>query len=70
MDTIDYVLIELRRPETVLAAVCRETGLKYSWLWQFKDGRIPNPGARKIQKLYDHFRKVSPHDTAPEKEAA
>ena len=72
MSMLDYVLEQLRKPETGLTEVCRETGLKSSWLWQLKDGRIPNPGVRKIQTLHDYFiGKVSPADTAvQEKEAA
>lgn len=72
MSMLNYVLEQLRKPETVLTEVCRETGVKSSWLWQLKDGRIPNPGVRKIQTLYDYFvGKVSPAGTAqPEREAA
>lgn len=72
MSMLDYVLDQLRKPETVLTEVCRQTGLKASWLWQLKDGRIPNPGVRKIQTLHDHFAgKLSPATTAQaEREAA
>lgn len=76
MSMLSYVIDRLRAEETVLTVVCRETGLKPSWLWQLKDGRIPDPSVRKIQSLHDYFRrkdaeKVSPADTAvQEKEAA
>lgn len=72
MRMLDYVLDQLRQPETVLTEVCRQTGLKASWLWQLKDGRIPNPGVRKIQTLYDYFLGKNTHATTtqPEKEAA
>ena len=52
---LDYVLAHLRSGDTVLTEVCRETGLKPSWLWQLKDGRIPDPSVRKIQTLADYF---------------
>lgn len=52
---LDYVLAQLRSGDTVLTEVCRETGLKPSWLWQLKDGRIPDPSVRKIQTLADYF---------------
>lgn len=52
---LDYVLAQLRSGDAVLTEVCRETGLKPSWLWQLKDGRIPDPSVRKIQTLADYF---------------
>lgn len=52
---LDYVLANLRNDGTVLSEVCRATGLKSSWLWQLKDGRIPDPSVRKIQTLADYF---------------
>lgn len=55
MTMLDYVLAKLRAPETVLKKVCADTGLKPSWLWQLKDGRIPDPSVRKIQALNDYF---------------
>ena len=52
---LDFVLKKLNDEGTNLAAVCRETGMKSSWLWQLKDGRIEHPSVRRIQVLADHF---------------
>jgi hypothetical protein len=52
---LTFVLDRLRDPATNLAAVVSDTGLKRSWLWQLKDGRIPDPSVRKIQLLADYF---------------
>ena len=36
-------------------AVCRATGLDYDWLTKLAQGRIADPGVRKIQRLHDHL---------------
>lgn len=38
-----------------LAQVEQQTGVKKSWLYQFRRGHIDNPGVNTIQKLYEHF---------------
>lgn len=57
---LDFVLNRLNRQGVSLVQVCAETGLKRSWLWQLKDGRIPDPSVRRIQVLHDYFRAQSP----------
>lgn len=34
--------------------ISRETGLTYDWLARVAQGRIPDPGVRKIQVLHDY----------------
>lgn len=46
-------LLEQRKGEW--AAICRETGLDYSWLSKLAQGRIRDPGVRRIQRLHDHL---------------
>lgn len=36
-------------------AICRATGLDYDWLTKLAQGRISDPGVRKIQQLHDHL---------------
>jgi hypothetical protein len=36
-------------------AICRATGLDYDWLTKLAQGRITDPGVRKIQRLHDHL---------------
>lgn len=56
---LDFVMAHLTAPGTSLAQVCRDTGLKRSWLWQLKDGRIPDPSVRKIQTLAEYFSRAA-----------
>jgi len=32
-------------------SICKQTGLGYSWLTKFAQGRIPSPGVGRIEKL-------------------
>jgi hypothetical protein len=41
-------------PKTTLG-VYRETGVPYHWLQKFIRGEIPNPGANRIQFLYEYL---------------
>lgn len=59
---LDFVMDRLNRPTTSLAQVCRDTSLKKSWLWQLKDGRIPDPSVRKIQVLAEYFSRAEACD--------
>lgn len=45
-------------------AVCRATGLDYDWLTKLAQGRIADPGVRKIQRLHDHLT-TGPNTTPP-----
>lgn len=42
--------------------ICRDTGLDYDWLTKLAQGRIQDPGVKKIQRLHDYF---FPHGNAP-----
>lgn len=57
-DILSFVIENLRDEGVSLSQVCRETGLKQSWLYQLKVGLIPDPGVRKIQLLADYFRRA------------
>ncbi|HDR9028734.1 TPA: hypothetical protein QDB14_002933 [Burkholderia vietnamiensis] len=35
--------------------VCRQTNLSYWWVTKFAQGRIENPGVRKLETLQAHF---------------
>lgn len=35
--------------------VCRQTKLSYWWVTKFAQGRIENPGVRKLETLQAHF---------------
>lgn len=39
-------------------AICAATGLGYDWLTKLAQGRINDPGVRKIQRLHDHLSMV------------
>lgn len=52
---LDFVMGCLNRPGVSITQVCADTGLKRSWMWQLKDGRIPDPSVRRIQLLHDYF---------------
>lgn len=54
---LDYVLAELQQRKGTWRAICRKTGLDYSWLTKFAEGKIDDPGVRKIQLLADYFRR-------------
>ena len=56
-DILSFVLENLRAESVPLSSVCRDTGLKQSWLYQLKVGLIPDPGVRKIQILAGYFRR-------------
>jgi hypothetical protein len=35
--------------------ICKETGLTQAWLTSFASKRVNDPGASKVQKLYDYL---------------
>ena len=44
------------RPQDLsLVKIAAETGLDYSWLSKFSQGRIPNPGVKSVQTLHDYL---------------
>lgn len=36
-------------------AICRELDLSYWWVTKFAQGRIPEAGVTKVEKLHDYF---------------
>jgi len=36
--------------------ICRATGIPYSWLTKFAQGKIKNPGIKRIESLDSYFR--------------
>ena len=64
-DILSFVIENLRDDGVSLSQVCRDTGLKQSWLYQLKVGLIPDPGVRKIQLLADYFRCAKKQRRAP-----
>ena len=75
-DLLTPTLTELAARRGQWPALCRATGLDYDWMTKLAQGRITDPGVRKIQRLADHFaanpRKVDAGDTLADavKEAA
>lgn len=66
----DYVMEQFRAKRITQQRVAYESGVPYSTLIKIAQGHHKAPSVHTIQKLADYFRKVSPQDTAPEKEAA
>ena len=64
-DILSFVIDSLRDEGVSLSQVCRDTGLKQSWLYQLKVGLIPDPGVRKIQILAEYFRRAKKSRRAP-----
>lgn len=58
---LDFVLAELQKRRGTWPAIAKEIEPEswesyYSWLSKLAQGRIPDPGVNKIQRLADHFR--------------
>lgn len=54
-DILTPTLAELAARRGQWAAICRTTGLDYDWLTKLAQGRIADPGVRKIERLATHF---------------
>lgn len=54
-DLLTPTLAELAARRGQWPAICRATGLDYDWLTKLAQGRITDPGVRKIQRLATHF---------------
>lgn len=63
-DLLQQTLDELARRRGQWPAICRATGLDYDWLTKLAQGRIADPGVRKIQRLNDFFRQGDVCDQA------
>lgn len=54
-DLLTSTLTELSLRRGRWPSICRDTGLDYDWLTKLAQGRIADPGVRKIQRLADYF---------------
>lgn len=65
MSTVQSLRAELQRRRGDWPALCQATGLSYSWLTKFAQGRIREPGLSKIERLreYVEARPVEPAET-------
>lgn len=66
----EVVMRDLRSRRIPQREVAVGAGVPYSTLQKIAQGQIKEPSVHAVQRLYDYFRKVSPADTAVEKEAA
>lgn len=58
-DLLQQTLDELARRRGQWPAICRSTGLDYDWLTKLAQGRIADPGVRKIQRLSNFFQQAA-----------
>lgn len=54
-ETVQKVRDQLNARKGDWPSICQATGLGYSWLCKFAQGRIPSPGVVKIEKLSSHL---------------
>jgi transcriptional regulator with XRE-family HTH domain len=54
-DLLTPTLAELAARRGYWPDICRATGLDYNWITKLAQGRISDPGVRKIQRLATHF---------------
>lgn len=52
---LESVSTELHARKGDWPQICTATGLSYWWITKFAQGRIKNPGIKKIQSLADYF---------------
>lgn len=44
------------KPDTLTySAIAKATGVSVAWLSRFADDKIPNPGVRQVQAIFDYF---------------
>jgi hypothetical protein len=55
MSLITTIRSELVARKGEWPTVCRQTNLSYWWVTKFAQGRIENPGVRKLETLQAHF---------------
>lgn len=55
MDTITFIQKALETNRGNWPQICAATGIDYSWLTKFAQGKIPNPGYKMIDALGRHF---------------
>lgn len=51
MDTISILRSNLQRRKGDWPSMCRDTGLSYGWVTKFAQGKICEPGLRKVEAL-------------------
>jgi hypothetical protein len=69
MSLVTTIRSELVARKGEWPTVCRQTNLSYWWLTKFAQGRIENPGIRKLETLQAHF-DAHPRLQSHESEAA
>lgn len=47
----ESLLVQLRERKGQWPSVAERTGVSYSWITKFAQGRIPNPGVATLRKL-------------------
>ena len=55
--SVDTAIDYLQESKGSWPEICRVTKLQYSWLSKLAQGRIQNPGTRKIEKLLEYSRR-------------
>lgn len=55
----DALKTQLIRKKGCWKAIARQSGMSYSWLSQFANDRIPNPGVRSLKKLEAALREAA-----------
>lgn len=44
------------KPDTLtFSAIAKATGVSVSWISRFADDKIPNPGVRQVQAIFDYL---------------
>lgn len=64
MSLITSVRTELAARKGDWPDICKHTGVSYSWLTKFAQGRNDNPGVKTLEKLQVYFKK-SPRSKVP-----
>ncbi len=54
---LDITLLRLKNRQESLRAVASGAGVEFEWLAKFGQGRIADPGVRKVQKVHDYLSK-------------
>lgn len=58
MDMLTFVVSELQARKGQWPAICKATGIDYSWMSKLAREDIPEPGVKKVQRLADYFRQT------------
>lgn len=65
-DILTPTLAELQARKGRWPDICAATGLDYDWLTKLAQGRIADPGVRKIQCLASHFEATPRSPSTPD----